>query len=101
MKSKRTLALSISPNARKRVQERDKWCVLCGSHHWLEIAHYVSRGRGGVGIEENLVLLCHECHMKYDQSKHRTEIKETLKNYLQAQYPNWDERKLFYKKGNL
>lgn len=99
MSSIRTRALQISPQARKIVKERDKWCVCCGNIYKLEIAHYISRGSGGLGIPENLVLLCQACHYDYDQTGKRKAIGTYLKSYLQSQYSNWDETKLKYKKG--
>lgn len=100
--SKRTQALQISPKARKTVHERDKWCVMCGKTYQLEIAHYISRGNGGLGIPENLVLLCQDCHREYDQSGNfqtRAAFGSYIKSYLESQYSNWDEKKLKYRKG--
>lgn len=101
MKSKRTITLAIATDVRKVIHERDKWCILCGKSYGLEIAHYVSRGSGGMGIEENLVLLCQDCHRRFDQSKERITIGETIEQYLQSHYQNWEKQKLIYKKrGN-
>ena len=102
MVSKRTQALQINAKTRKIIHERDKWCVCCGNPYRLEIAHYISRGNGGLGIPENLVLLCQDCHREYDQSGNRLQrlaLGSYIKSYLQTQYPNWDEKKLKYRKG--
>ncbi len=96
--SKRTRALQISPKVRVIVKERDKWCALCGSSYRLEIAHYVSRGSGGLGIPENLYLLCNSCHREFDQSGKRQIYKRYLKEYLKTLYENWNEKELKYKK---
>lgn len=95
--SKRTQALQITPQVRKIVWERDKWCILCGKVG-TDTAHYISKGSGGLGIEQNLVLLCRKCHMDYDQSGKRLIIKEIIKSYLKIQYSNWDESKLKYRR---
>ena len=69
MKSKRTKALSITPKVKKTVYERDGGrCVLCGSPHGLPEAHYIPRSRGGLGIPENIVTLCRNCHRELDQT---------------------------------
>ena len=68
-------------------------------------AHYISRAKGGLGIEENIVTLCTEltvnnCHRRYDSGtkEEREKIGAIIKDYLQSKYPNWDESKLTYKK---
>lgn len=82
----------------------DEWpcCIACGKPSKdpqgksLEIHHVVPRGIGGMGIEQNLVLLCHECHSKVtdgDESIH-----ERCKEYLQSRYENWNESDQIYKR---
>ena len=55
-------------------------------------AHWLSRAHGGLGIEENILTLCFNCHRRLDQSVERKELKETLKQYLQKKYPNWETK---------
>jgi hypothetical protein len=52
----------------------------------------------GLGIEENIVTLCMPCHCDYDNSPKRPFIKAQIRRYLQLRYPDWDERKLVYRK---
>lgn len=100
MRSKRTEALGITSETRDKVLVRDGWkCVLCGERYGLQAAHFLSRGAGGLGIAENLIMLCVRCHRDYDQSSKRAEIKEKLRAYLQRKYANWDEQKLRYKRN--
>lgn len=90
----------IPPAVYRRVLERDSGaCALCGSYYGLECAHYIGRSQGGLGREENLVMLCGRCHRAYDQSVEREEIRDELREYLQSIYPEWYESKLVYKKG--
>ena len=97
--NRRTKALSISQTTRKRVMERDNGqCVLCGRTDRLQCAHYIGRGQGGLGIPENLVMLCSECHREYDQSAERDEIRAELREYLRGCCADWDERELIYRK---
>lgn len=98
-KSKRTLATEIKAKTRKEVIERDKHCVICGSHQMLTIAHYISRANGGLGIKENLVLLCMTCHMKLDQSSERKKLLQIVRNRLELHYGEIDESTLKYRKG--
>lgn len=97
--NRRTRALSISPRVKRAVYERDgHCCVLCGSPYGLPEAHYISRAHSGLGIEQNIVTLCRDCHRRYDQSSERAEIRAELREYLKKQYPDWDESKLVYDK---
>lgn len=107
MKSKRTKATDIPMSVKKKVFERDNGCcVVCGNNYnVMPNAHYISRTKGGLGIEENIVTLCTEltpnkCHRKYDFGtlKEQQEIKKIIKNYLKSHYDNWEEEKLIYKK---
>lgn len=96
---KRTKALQISKSVKDAVWERDgHQCVLCGSHYAQPNAHYISRAQGGLGIEENIVTLCQNCHRRYDQTELRTPIRRCLCAYLKSKYPGWDESKLYYRK---
>lgn len=96
--NRRTKALQIPTEVKEKVLRRDKWCVWCGSPHGQPNAHYISRAQSGLGIEENILTLCPECHRKYDQSTERAKMREFFKDYLQSKYPEWDENKLIYRK---
>lgn len=99
MKTSMAKACDISPKVRQEVIERDNHsCLICGTYYGLQIAHYISRGRGGLGIPQNLGCLCVRCHGEYDNGKYHREIKIAFKDYLKAQYPDWDESKLIYSK---
>lgn len=90
---------SISNDVWREVMKRDNAkCIVCGEKHNLQIAHYISRARLGLGISENLVVLCLKCHYEYDNGKKHKEYKEFIKNYLKSKYPDWDEKKIVFKK---
>lgn len=102
--SKRTKALQIPPEVKRAVWERDGQCsVLSGV--WVPVCcaccHFVGKAQGGLGIEQNIVTLTPEEHRKYDQTDERKAIRETLMAYLMRRYAEWDERKLYYSKGEL
>lgn len=97
---RRTKALKIPREVKERVLDRDgECCVLCGIWGGLPNAHFIARSQGGLGVEENIVTLCPECHRQYDNSADRKQIREQLREYLKSKYNNWDEKKLYYKKG--
>ena len=104
---KDTKARDFSRKAKEQISERDSidgWpcCVFCGLAAPAPLAwsnaHFISRGQGGLGIPENGITLCPECHRRYDQSTARPEMREFFRKYLQERYPNWNEEKLYYRK---
>lgn len=97
--SKRSRACDIPQKVKKAVWIRDKGrCVFCG-RLGNPNAHYISRAKGGLGIEQNILTLCNDCHRRYDQTTDRKALKEYFTAYLKSQYIDWDESKLYYKKG--
>ena len=98
MSSRRTKALMIDQCAKSAVRRRDgNRCILCGCIGCPD-AHYISRAQSGLGIEQNVVTLCMDCHRAYDQSAEREEIKQEIRAYLMSKYKGWDESKLVYRK---
>jgi len=101
-KHRQTKATDISKAVKQLVWERDHHaCILCGSRQATPNAHYISRAKGGKGVERNVVTLCGNCHREYDQSSRRQAIKQELRSYLMKIYPKWNEEELIYKKGEL
>lgn len=100
MKSKRSKACDIPQSVKQQVWERDgERCIICGSPTAMPNAHYISRAHGGLGIEQNIVTLCHKCHHAYDNTSQRTLYREAIKAYLRGIYgAEWNEEKLTYKK---
>ena len=89
----------ISPQTYRRVKERDGGCcVICGKPWTIQCAHYISRSQGGMGIPQNLVMLCQDCHFQYDNGGKREEYGEYIKDYLRGWYKNWNEEDLVYNK---
>lgn len=96
---KRTKALCISPSVKKAVYTRDGCCcVWCGSAAGQPNAHFIPRSSGGLGVEENILTLCWDCHTKFDQTAARAKMREYFRDYLKSKYPDWDENALTYKK---
>ena len=98
MASKRSRACDISPKVRKEVLERDKKCIICGATYGLQIAHYISRARGGLGIPQNLGAMCVKCHGEMDNGKYHKEHQNAFREHLKAHYEGWNEKELYYDK---
>lgn len=97
--NRRTKALDISKKVKMTVWERDRHrCILCGSSSAMPNAHYISRSKSGLGIEQNIVTLCMDCHRRLDQSTERKELLNKVKNYLDRFYPNFTDDMRRYKK---
>lgn len=99
MRSKRAKALDISQKVKKAVWERDHGrCILCGSSRAMPNAHYISRAQGGLGIEQNIVTLCFDCHRRTDQSIERKTCLANIKQYLDRHYPDFGDENRRYRK---
>ena len=99
MKSKRAKACDISKKVKDIVWKRDGGkCIVCGNHEAMPNSHFIRRSQGGLGIEENIVTMCHRCHMMYDQGIDRKAIEAHTERYLKSKYPDWDRNNLTYKK---
>lgn len=47
----------------QQILERDGWrCQWCGRRDRLEIHHIIRRSQSGADSEENLIVLCSDCH---------------------------------------
>lgn len=99
---KRTKATDIDTKLKKVVWERDGHkCIFCGKMVSVNCAnaHYTKRSQGGLGIEENIVTLCSECHFQEDFGKHTKLYEDYIEKYLKRIYgENWSKEKLIYKK---
>lgn len=107
MKTKRSKATDISASVKQKVFERDGGrCVVCGNAYNVEPnAHILSRAKGGLGIETNIVTLCNllttnKCHHKFDNGtkKEHEEILKIIVKYMKSIYPNWNIEDQKYKK---
>ena len=107
MKTKRTKATDIPMSVKKKVWERDNGCcIICGNNYnVMPNAHYISRAKGGLGIEENIFTACtrltkNDCHYKFDNGtkEEKERLRKIVQDYLISIYPNWSEDNLHYKK---
>lgn len=78
------------------MRERDNGrCVVCGAYG-IPNAHYIPRSLGGLGIEENIVTMCLDCHREYDHGTKRKEYAERIIAYLDKHYPGFPDEKRIY-----
>lgn len=93
-------ACQIPERVKRSVCERDDGrCIVCG-RPGAPNAHYIPRSASGLGIEENIVTLCWECHDAFDHgdADDMDRIGGIIRSYLRDHYPGWDEADLYYKK---
>lgn len=100
MKSKRSKATDISQKTKEIVWERDNHqCIICGNHNAMPNAHYIKRSQGGLGIPQNVVTLCLNCHYQEDMGENTEWYEQKIKEYLQNYYgEKWKEENLIYNK---
>jgi hypothetical protein len=92
LSSKRAKSTQISTRTKKTVYERDNGlCVVCG-RRGVPDAHYIPRSKGGLGIEQNIVTLCRECHDRFDHgdSYDMGVIGTMVRMHLMDMYPDWE-----------
>ena len=100
--SKRKEATDIPLEVRLEVWERDDHkCIFCKRYVGVACAnaHYIKRSQGGLGIPQNIGTACPLCHREEDAGKNTGLYRELFRKYLSSQYSDWDETKLYYKKG--
>lgn len=100
--SKRSNACDITQKVKEKVWNRDYHrCIFCEKYvpKTCANAHFIKRSQGGLGIEENVVTLCPECHFEEDHGQNTKVYEEFIENYLKGIYgAEWNKEKLIYKK---
>lgn len=96
-----TKKTAISQAVKNAVILRDDHrCIFC--RRWgAPEAHIVRRSQGGLGIEENIVCACRECHRALDEGRDRKYYQRKAEIYMKQFYPDWDRKRLTYKKYML
>lgn len=95
---KRTKAVAITPKVREAVERRDNGlCIFCKRPGRGE-AHFIGRAQGGLGVEENILTVCRECHGQMDNGQATKLYRAKAEQYLKSIYPDWDKSKLVYDK---
>lgn len=90
--------IKLTNSVRKAIYKRDNYrCALCDSPKYIQIHHYIARGRGGGNSKHNLITLCQDCHMNVHGSQPlsdyyitQEETEQAITEYLADMYaPNW------------
>lgn len=101
-KHKQTKATDIPDKIKEIVWNRDKkQCIFCNEYvpKSCANAHFIKRSQGGLGIPENIVTLCPDCHYQEDLGQNTKVYEDYIENYLKGIYgANWNKSKLIYKK---
>ena len=98
---KSTKATSIKKEVKQKVWERDNHrCIYCGRQVPVECAcsHFIKRSHLGLGIEQNIVTACHNCHYKYDFTEDYPKMYKYTWNYLSSLYEGLNKENLVYHK---
>lgn len=106
-KHKLTKATEIPMKVKKVVWERDNHkCIYCewkGIDNYVPVScansHYIKRSQLGLGIEQNIVTACPNCHYMYDFGTNVEDMVNYTRRYLMSKYDDWDEKKLVYIKN--
>lgn len=105
MEHKKSKATDIAYSIKMAVWERDNHsCIYCGNVGYgvMPNAHFVPRSKGGLGIEQNIVTLCMDCHRLYDHGGEeiRSKYRHYIREYLKSKYSNFEEINLVYRKND-
>lgn len=101
MKTKLSKATDIPMSVKVKVWHRDnERCIYCGRNNAMPSCHYIRRTAGGLGIEQNVVTLCQDCHHNFDNGDRtiREHYKEYIRNYLKSRYEDWKEEDLVFRR---
>lgn len=96
-KSKRSNACDITREVKRIVYNRDGGrCIFCGSVNAAPVCYIIPRSSGGLGVEQNIVTGCYECHNRLDNSTRRPEMLHYAVDYLKHFYPDWKRENYIY-----
>lgn len=108
MKTLRSKYCDIPQSVKQKVFERDGGrCVICGNvYNVMPNAHILSRAKGGLGVEENIITLCtlmtpNQCHHKFDNGtkKEKEKMLKIITRYMKSIYgEEWNIENQKYKK---
>lgn len=106
--NKRTKELQFSTQTKKEMFDRDKGCLFCKLHLYMDELlsidraihdpmHIVNKSQGGLGVVQNGVEGCRGHHFMMDNGKH-SELREIAEDYLKSLYPGWTRGSVTYNK---
>lgn len=102
---------AIPPRVKAAVTQRDNGrCIICGTTEAYANAHIIRRSQGGRGIEQNIVMLCPQCHYSHDEGlfikgrldklglKTQQDVENYVIDYIKGYYPDWTPESVTYHK---
>lgn len=108
MKTLRSKSTDISQEVKNKVWNRDNGrCVICGNgYNVMPNAHILSRAKGGLGVETNIITLCtnltpNQCHNRFDNGtkKEHEKMLRIITKYMKSIYgEEWNIEDQKYKK---
>lgn len=101
---KRTKAVAIPKEVKESVWERDgERCIFC--RRWVTVhcanAHVINRSQGGLGIVQNIITACPDCHRELDNGVLAKMYRDRAIEYMREQYEGWTRDSVTYKKGEI
>ena len=91
------ISANLTKKQRLEIYRRDGYrCALCDSTKYIQIHHYIPRGRGGGNHPHNLITLCADCHALVHGMDLRgwgatkEDVEQAIVEYLADYYaPDW------------
>lgn len=107
----RNRKLQFDVKTKQLIVARDMGCIFCLSGYHMkssdsyaysiyDIAHYINKSAGGLGIPQNGVLACRYHHMLLDNGSKglRSDMLDIIRKHLKSLYSDWNEEELYYRK---
>jgi len=99
MRRRNKIDLNFPQHVKIAIKLRDGRCVLCKSpRKMLTAHHFIYKSAMGMGIIENGVATCNDCHDDVHKHDLDGELKQRLQDYLDEKYPHFSNEMRKYKK---
>lgn len=79
--------MTLSPYLRRKLEERDKYCLHCGETDGLVIHHRKNRGMGGskiIDVYENLLRVCSDYNSRMESDSQVAEEAQEFGHKLKS-----------------
>lgn len=98
-KGNQTKATHIQKGVKPKVHARDNGrCIFCGVEvgETLANSHFIPRSKYGLGIEENIMTNCNDCHKEWHRFNNGKDNGMNVKavEHFKKCYPGWENMSL-------